>query len=44
MACDIADANGVKPEAAVAQVMKDECWHILPTHQRDIINRMRVRP
>jgi hypothetical protein len=44
MACDITDANGVTPDAAISQVLKDEGWRILPTHRRDIIDRMRIRP
>ncbi len=39
MVDDVSSANGVSLEAAIAQVLKDENWRVLPTHQKQIIER-----
>jgi hypothetical protein len=40
MADAIATSNGVPPASALAQVMQDEGWRILPRHRREILARL----
>ena len=40
MADAITTCNGVTPEHAVAQVLRDEGWRILPTHRAAIVRRL----
>lgn len=40
MADAVSSANGVALEAAIAQVLKDENWRVLPTHQKQIIEAL----
>ena len=40
MADAIATSNGVPPASALAQVMQDEGWRILPRHRREIVARL----
>lgn len=41
MADDVATSNGVTHEQAIEQVLRDERWRILPTHRKDIINKLK---
>ena len=40
MALDLVGANAITPSAAVALVMVDEGWRVLPTHVKAIIKRV----
>lgn len=40
MTLDLVGANAITPAAAVAQVMADEYWKVLPTHVKAIIKRV----
>lgn len=40
MADAIATSNGTPPASALAQVMQDEGWRILPRHRREILARL----
>lgn len=40
MASDISSANGWPPEDAVAHVLRDEGWRLLPTHRAAIVARL----
>jgi hypothetical protein len=36
----VVNTDPITPAAAVAQVMKDEYWKVLPTHVKAIIKRV----
>lgn len=40
MTLDLVGANAITPAAAVAQVMVDENWKVLPKHVKAIIKRV----
>ena len=40
MTLDLVAANAITPAAAVAKVMVDENWKVLPTHVKAIIKRV----
>jgi len=40
MTRDVAEANGIPYTEAIKQVLKDEGWTVLPTHQREILRRL----
>lgn len=43
MAVDIAAANAVSDESAIATVLRDEGWRVLPTHRAQILQRLAPR-
>lgn len=41
MADQIASSNGVTHESAINTVLKDEGWHVLPTHRALILAKLK---
>lgn len=41
MADDISTGNGITPEAAIEQVLRDERWRLLPKHKNMIATKLK---
>lgn len=41
MADQVANGNGISHDAAVAQVLRDEGWTLLPTHRAAILAKLK---
>lgn len=41
MADDISNGNGVSVESAIASVLRDQDWTVLPRHQRMIADKLK---